>query len=107
MSGRVVAVMMLVAVVSFGAGWFASTALSGPALTHVALRGDDGGNVTVVNGDGTKFCFTSDLDHQEHCGETLNPPALAVGDRIAVTLVRIPEGPGLAVEEYIVVSPRR
>jgi hypothetical protein len=93
-------------VAAFALGWLAATgwaAVSGS--DRVSLQGDDGGTVTFVNVDGSKFCFTSERDGQEHCGAAYKASAVDVGQRVEVTVTRVPLRPNVAELYWIVTTP--
>ncbi|HYU48758.1 MAG TPA: hypothetical protein VEO91_02360 [Candidatus Limnocylindria bacterium] len=101
-SGRTI----IVAIAAFALGWVAATtwaAATGSERVH--LEGDDGGVVTFVNVDGSKFCFTSDRDGQEQCGAAYKAVAVEVGQRVEVTVARVPLRPDVAKLYWIVTLP--
>ena len=93
-------------VASFALGWAAATAWAMVAGSErVRLQGDDGGVVTFVNVDGSKFCFASDRDGSEQCGAAYSASAVEVGRQVEVTVTRVPIGPDAAKLYWIVTLP--
>jgi hypothetical protein len=101
-----IATIIVAIVASFATGWVAATAWSTDlGSERVHLKGDDGGVVTFVNVDGSKFCFTSDRDGKEQCGAAYRAAAVEVGQRVEVTVARVPLGADAAKLYWIVTLP--
>ncbi len=101
MSGSTI---VLAIVAAFALGWAGAwTVASGSE--RVRLQGDDGGVVTFVNVDGSSFCFTSDRDGKEQCGAAFPATAVAVGQRVELTVARVPIGQDAAKLYWIVTRP--
>jgi hypothetical protein len=95
-----------VIVASFVTGWVGATGFgAATASERVHLQGDDRGVVTFVNVDGSKFCFTSDRDGKEQCGAAYRATAVVVGERVEVTVARVPLGPEASKLTWIVTLP--
>jgi hypothetical protein len=102
-SGRSIFLAMIAA---FALGWVAADAWRmATGSERVRLQGDDGGVVTFVNVDGSKFCFTSDRDGKEQCGAAFPAAPIEVGQHVEVTVARVPLGPDAAKLYWIVTLP--
>jgi hypothetical protein len=96
----------LAIVASFALGWAAATGWGlATGSERVHLEGDDGGVVTFINLDGTKFCFASDRDGGEQCGAAYRASGVEVGQHVEVTVTRLPIGPDAAKLYWIVTVP--
>src|SRR5436309_4186029 len=93
-------------VASIALGWAAATAWAmATGSERVRLQGDDGGVVTFVNVDGSRFCFASDRDGSEHCGAAYSASPVEIGRHVEVTVTRVPLGPDVAKLYWIVTLP--
>jgi len=96
--------MSLAIVASFALGWAAARSMA-TGSERLRLQGDDGGVVTFVNVDGSKFCFTSERDGNEQCGAAFRATAVELGQHVEVTVARVPLGPDTAKQYWIVTLP--
>lgn len=93
-------------VLAFVLGWVASS-LAGGAAQSLRTGGEFTGVVTVVNYNGSKFCFTPDGDGQQRCSipyQLAGADPLEVGDHIRVTEATLHEA-DRSVEVYVVTAP--
>lgn len=97
-------VISLAIVIAFASGAAFALLLSSSPTASVDPALQLSGVITIVNEDGTSFCFTGDRDQAQHCSEAYLPPGsapLEVGERVEVTVTMVRVG-GLVQEIYIV-----